>query len=500
MRRFLGGGALIALLTTVAISTALFEGVSTIADAFSKGILVKSAALTPAPPGAPQTILIIGSDKRYLSKDVIDRTDPPHTDTIILVRLDPQAGQVSTMSVPRDLLVPQFSYKGSTYYNQKINYAYTIGTEYGGTLGGDTLALAVVKKALGNIEINDIIDLNFETFVSVVKRLGCVYVNVDHDFYNPGNDGYSAIDVKPGYQPLCGYRALDYVRYRHTDSTFARDARQQDFLRQAKAQLGVTGLLSHWQDILSSLGGAISTNIRGTTAVLRLVSLALDSLAGPVRQVPFPDEPTVVQTAIGVQDDQTATPGQIRQVVADFLSQTAVNPVLPPSQPGAPATGQGRHGVRTPPAVVSGLSATPSTTNVQALTMANSVPFPVEVPALTFDWSAQNGGPYDYYSYRIRDLQGHEHYAYRITWQDTRDRPGSYYGIEGMDWTNPPLFEGADIRTYGGHRYELVGNGSHIQDIGWIDGTDLYWISNTVFGNLSVHQMIALAESAQSVR
>ena len=50
---------------------------------------------------------------------------------------------------------------------------------------------------------------------------------------------YAEINIQPGYQKLCGQKALDYVRYRHEDSDFVRAARQQDFLRQAKAQIGL---------------------------------------------------------------------------------------------------------------------------------------------------------------------------------------------------------------------------------------------------------------------
>ena len=45
------------------------------------------------------------------------------------------------------------------------------------------------------------------------------------------------IDVNAGYQRLCGQNALDYVRYRHTDTDIVRAARQQDFLSQARRQV-----------------------------------------------------------------------------------------------------------------------------------------------------------------------------------------------------------------------------------------------------------------------
>jgi LCP family protein required for cell wall assembly len=507
-RRFLSGGLLVAFLTTVAVSTAVIEGIGTIADAFDRGVLVKSNDLTPAAAGAPQTIMIVGSDKRYGSKDSFDRTDPPHTDTILLVRLDPNAGDITVLSVPRDLWVPRFSFQGSTYLNQKINYAYTVGSEYGRSqTAADVLALRVVRKALGNVEINDFIDLNFETFENVVAKLGCVYVDVDHTYFHrnypgePSSDNYQAINIRPGYKPLCGSTALAYVRYRHDDNTFARDARQQDFLRQAKDQLGVTGLLGHYQDILNALGRSIATNIRGSTAVARLVNLVLYSVGGPVRQVEFPDVPIQVQTVNGLQDDQTASASQIRDVVAQFENSSPTAAALPGSDhpsAGAGGSGGGSHRATRIPAGVPGLTATPSEMRMRAIELAPTLPFKVELPSLTYDWAAQVEGPYDYYAYQLRGLDGQLHWAYHITWEDTQVA-GGWYGLEGTSWTDPPLFDHADTRYHGGRAYLEVGNGHHIQDIGWIDHGILYWINNTLFDDLSNAQMVALAESARPI-
>jgi len=512
-RRFLSGGLLLALLSTVAVSTAVIEGINTIADAFDRGQLITSADLTPAGAGAPQTIMIVGSDKRYLSKDTIDRSDPPHTDTILLVRLDPKAGEVTEMSVPRDLLVGRFSFQGATYLNQKINYAYTIGSEYGHTpTAADQLALDVVKKALGNIVINDFIDLNFETFQTVVAKLGCVYVDVDHLFFHrnyagePSDQRYAAINIRPGYKALCGNTALAYVRYRHDDNTFARDARQQDFFRQAKAQLGVSGLLDHYQDLLSALGSSVTSNIRGPVAVARLVDLALATVDGPVTEIQFPDTPIQVETINGIQDDQTATKAQIRQVVAQFEGQSAAaSATLPgpsaPSSAVSQSSGSGSHHRTRHAGRISvpttGLTATPLSIGQHALALAPQLPFKVELPSLISDW-AQQGDPYDYYAYQLRDLQHRDHWAYHITWEDTQES-GAYFGIEGTTWTGPPLFNHADTREHGGRAYLEVGNGGHIHDIGWIDDGVLYWINNTLFDDLTNDQMVALAESARPV-
>jgi polyisoprenyl-teichoic acid--peptidoglycan teichoic acid transferase len=505
-RRFLGGGLLVALLTTIAVSVGVIEGIDTIADAFSSGQLIQSSDLTPAKVGAAQTIMIVGSDKRSLSRDSNDRTSPPHTDTILLVRLDPNAGAISVLSVPRDLLVPKFTFRGHTYFNNKINAAYSIGAVYG-SKAADKLALDVVKKALGNITINDFIDLNFASFETVVAKLGCVYVDVDRAYFHrnyagePSDQNYEAINIRPGYKSLCGNTALAYVRYRHDDNTFARDARQQDFLRQAKNQLGVTGLLSHGTDILNAIAKSVTTNIHDATSVARLVNLALFTLDNPVRQIQFPDNPV----NIGGGDYQTATKREIRKVVAQFENSSKQAAELPGSstQPASSGGGSGssghhhvHHAHRAP--AVPGLIPTPSSMRAAALQLAPELPFKVELPMKSSAWAAQTGQQYDYYAYELRDLQGHKHWSYHITWADTK-AAGAYYGIEGTTWTDPPLFHGADTRYYGGRAYAEVGNGHHIQDIGWVDHGVLYWINNTLFDDLTNAQMVAMARSARPI-
>ena len=66
-------------------------------------------------------------------------------------------------------------------------------------------------------------------------------MNVDHRYYNENigttETDYTSINLQPGYQKLCYENALDYVRYRHTDSDFVRVARQQDFLRDLREQI-----------------------------------------------------------------------------------------------------------------------------------------------------------------------------------------------------------------------------------------------------------------------
>jgi polyisoprenyl-teichoic acid--peptidoglycan teichoic acid transferase len=486
-KRFLLAGLLIILLSAAATTTAALEAVGQVAHNIAQSPRLVIPQLTPDQAGDPQTILVIGSDKRARSTVAQDRTSPAHTDTLLLVRMDPGKGQTSIMSIPRDLMVSFTDPRTGGYYpNVKINSAYSYG--------GASLTLAVVKQTLGT-PINHVIDLNFAAFRQVVDAIGCVYVDVDHRYFNQNlgtiATDYSNINLQPGYQKLCDQNALDYVRYRHTDSDFVRVARQQDFIRQVKEQVGVRGLIDNYGQITSAFGRAIETDIRGTTDVLRMLKLAAFSLSRPIRQVKF--QVSSANYLVAGQSFVTATPYDIKQTVSDFLhgNELARAPKSLPL-----ATGGGRRHRRASAVATSaaalGLFPTQPFERDRALSGAAHVPLAVDFPALKTGAAILG----DVHTYLLADEQGRIHHGYRIDWQQTG--LGGYYGIEGMTWTDPPLIaHPSQTRYIGGREYLFVDDGSHYHVIAWRTPHALYWVSNTLLEDLSNDQMLAIAQSAQ---
>ena len=176
---------------------------------------------------APAIALVIGSDHRYS-----DGSSPSRSDTFMLVRIDPKRHLVSLLSFPRDLWVPI-----PGFGNDRINAAFSDGAQLQGS-SPTKLALETVKNLTG-LKINYVAVVDFRGFSDLVNDLHGVYVPVDQYYLHtkatndasPISDRYSVIDVKPGYQLLRGPDALAFSRYRHTDSDFYRNARQQTFLR-----------------------------------------------------------------------------------------------------------------------------------------------------------------------------------------------------------------------------------------------------------------------------
>ena len=78
------------------------------------------------------------------------------------------------------------------------------------------------------------------------------------------------------------------MRYRHADDDFVRAARQQDFLRQAKDQIGLGRLFGDRKELLRIFARYTDTDLRSNAAILRLLKLAFESSEHPIREVQLP--------------------------------------------------------------------------------------------------------------------------------------------------------------------------------------------------------------------
>jgi LCP family protein required for cell wall assembly len=151
------------------------------------------------------------------------------SDTLMLVRADPTTDSISLLSFPRDMRV-EIRCPGRTPFFDKIAHAYS----YCGPQGSlDTV------KGLTGIPVNYLITVNFRGFRQIIDRLDGAWIDIDRRYFNDrgGPSGYAKINLRPGYQQLTGRQALDYVRYRHSDSDLYRVARQQQFVKAFKGQV-----------------------------------------------------------------------------------------------------------------------------------------------------------------------------------------------------------------------------------------------------------------------
>jgi LCP family protein required for cell wall assembly len=245
------------------------------------------------------TILLLGSDNWTNEKY-------GHTDTLILVTIDPEAETAAMLSIPRDLWV---TIPG--YGENRINQAYRLGEMKKHPGGGAALLRETITANLG-IPVNFHVMVDFDGFKRIIDTLGgidvCVQQTIDAATYNGyvpdgiNPDGYYSyamlspeqaganifqkslgFDEKEGYKffyiqagphTLNGDTALLYARTRATvTADFARARRQQEVLLAIRRKALQIGIIPKLPELWSTVGEIIKTDLQLADA-LRLARLA----------------------------------------------------------------------------------------------------------------------------------------------------------------------------------------------------------------------------------
>jgi LCP family protein required for cell wall assembly len=469
-KRFLLGALLIVVCSASATAVAGWHEVDKVVNAFkaTKAIPGIKGEITEAQAGEPQTILLIGSDKR--SKNAIDvkrgAIGKPLSDTMILMRLDPHKKATALLSLPRDLKV---AIPG--HGTDKLNAAYSIG--------GARLTVQTIKS-FAHIHINHVINVDFHGFSKAVNALGCIFVDVDRRYYNQ-SDAYAKIDIQPGYQRLCGQDALSYVRYRHEDNDLVRATRQQDFLRQVKAQVGAFGLLKDRDKLLHIFSKYTASDLSQKSGILRLLTLAIFSASNPIQEVHF-------RAKIGpsyVYARETV----IRKVIKQFLG------VQGSAGPKGVLRAKGKKARRRQRQLDIGVESAPGPGRDQALQVINEKAhvFPVWYPTKRTRGALFAGPPA---AYTITTRNGKRYSAYRMVIK--KGFVGEYYGLQGTTYDKAPLLaKPSESRKIHGRKFDLYYDGTRLRLVAWKTGGSVYWISNTLLLSLSDKQMLAIAASTR---
>ncbi len=506
------GGILIVLATATAGSAAVLLTTQKIVDILKSGehsvpLKFKAHTLTAAEAGKAQTLLVLGSDKRFTDPKGPKRYSNARSDTIMLVHLDPDAAATTVLSIPRDLqvLIPGHG-------TDKINAAYS--------LGGPDLTAQTVKHLLGpSVKINHVINVQFHGFQNAVKFLHGVYVDVDQYYFHtnaglPPSAQYSEINIKPGYQKLVGSQALAYVRYRHTDSDFIRADRQQDFLRQVKDQVGSSRLLSQLFPLVKVVSSDMQFDNTFTTnyGIIDLLRLAAYSAQHPIQQITFPNGGDVnTPTASYVTVNAAAIPSTVRKFLHPARIQThqihvGGNTGGSASSSSTKKTKKKHKHHETPSTLAPGLiQAKAMMENAAAPVIARGqVTFPMYLPAaivsgtgLASQSPLSNPYPYKIYDRAVdkRHPKGRRHSAYRIVFA-ANQLQGGYYGVQGTTWMNPPLIaHPSQTVVKDGRKLMYFTNGGKLRYVAWKTPHAVYWVSNTLDYELTNKQMVGIARS-----
>ncbi|MEA2273502.1 MAG: polyisoprenyl-teichoic acid--peptidoglycan teichoic acid transferase, partial [Solirubrobacteraceae bacterium] len=180
----------------------------------------------------------------------------------------------------------------------------------------------------------------------------------------------------------------------------------------------------------------------------------------------------------------TATPNQIARTVDEFLNvQSSKGPRTGGASKKAPTKRRGQ--------LAPGLQRDRVNGEDQAISAAHKLPFPVYFPTLSVVGSTYEKVPR---TYDIYDRAHHLYRAYRIV----VDAPGlgQYYGVQGMNWTAPPILDNpSETRRMAGRSYDLYYDGSRLRLVAWRTKRAVYWVSNTLLETITNRQMLGIARS-----
>lgn len=215
-------------------------------------------------PGDPMNVLIVGIDDASGLSDedsVKSGREGPdvagqHTDTIMILRLDPRAGTAQMVSLPRDLWVPI----AETGTEQRINTALQSG--------GPARLIRTIDEAF-DIPIHHFVQVDFAGFRELVEIVDGVPIS----FPRPARDRQSGLNIEAaGCYTLGPVQALGFARARYYDVQDAagewhRDPRA-DLTRAGRQQLFIELALSR----------AISRGAKNPNTLRRLVDLGASAV------------------------------------------------------------------------------------------------------------------------------------------------------------------------------------------------------------------------------
>ncbi len=521
--RFLTASIVIILSTGTATAASLILYIGGIADdlKLSDDFVGISDRLGSVEGGEPQTILILGSDKRPEFKGGKFRG---LSDTTMLLRVDPDRNALALFSLPRDLRVDI-----PTYGTAKLNEAYFAG--------GPELTLRTIQQLTdvpaspGGLEINHLVNVDFEGFARAVNSIDCVYVDVDRRYFHSNDNtaaaaDYEEIDLQPGYQALCGFDALDYARYRHTDNDVVRAARQQDFLREARAKVPPEVLFAQRKELIDIFTEHTTSDIDRAGEMLEVLKLFIEARDAPVKEVHFEGQigPSFVTTTsteidkavrqfLGIEDSPGAR-GETAAPEAPVVPEQAPDQVPGATPPtgtdgddegddedkgdGKKAKKDGDGGQRG-----SGPAELVSTDFGRGLAQAirkRRIDVPVYYPTVleTGTEFAQKPRVYKINGTGEGSPPNGERAAYK--WVFSRPALGEYYGFMATRWEDPPILDSpSETREIGDREYELFYDGDRLRLVAWQDDRGSFWLSNTLIQSLSEREMIEIAEGMREL-
>ncbi len=258
------------------------------ASVFSKGDRIsKNNTLQLPELTRPVNILVLGL--KVLTTDV--QNPPAHlkklryhslvnsfdglTDTMLLLRFNPEAKKLVALSIPRDTRTQVPGY-GIT----KINEA--------NADGGPALSAKTTSELLGGVGVDRYVSINVQGVQALVDALGGVTVFVPKDMKYKDESQHLYVNLKAGQQHLNGDQVLQLLRFRHDEyGDIGRIQRQQMVMRSLMEQALNPTTLARLPQILGVIQSHIDTNL-SVEELVALVGFAAKTNRSQVQMLMVP--------------------------------------------------------------------------------------------------------------------------------------------------------------------------------------------------------------------
>lgn len=222
----------------------------------------KEAAAEQTSVKEPVNILLLGVD----AGDYNNKTshNPKRSDTMILVRYNPDDNKVYMLSLPRDTRVTINGHK------EKLNAAHSIG--------GVPLAIETIEKMLG-LKINYYAKVDYSGFRSCIDAIGGIDMEIP---YNMDYDAYGInIHFKKGeFVHMDGKKAEEFVRWRKNNDgggyamgDLGRVATQQQFILKIIEKMKTPAGILKIPSLIETASKYVTTNMNAATMIKYMFKL-----------------------------------------------------------------------------------------------------------------------------------------------------------------------------------------------------------------------------------
>jgi len=253
---------------------------------------------------SPTNILVMGIDQVPGAKEDSEEVFAGRSDTMLLVRLDPDYQDINVLSIPRDTQV-EIPGVGIT----KINHA--------NWKGGPDLASQVVSQTLNDVPIDRHVRISTGAFRELVDLVGGVKVFVPQRMSYEDQTQKLKIDLEPGWQMLNGDEAEQFARFRSDQyGDVGRAQRQQVLLKALLKRLANPLVLPQLPKIFNVMQKHIDTNLTFGEMV-SILQLALQADQDAVKMVLLPgrfSEPGEYNASYWILD-----PAGVEQVMHNYF-------------------------------------------------------------------------------------------------------------------------------------------------------------------------------------